>query len=158
MTGSSRPIKIGVVVLVAAIGVFIVGLLILSALWVVTRGGSIAATAVTTTSDGQLWTLATPLNPDGTRIAVITDANSQIVFAGSMRFSDYSRWFVHGSAGEFWIYSGDIGILHYSRDTGGQWVEQTWIASLATSKMPREFYSKLPDSSQSRIDPANVLP
>lgn len=158
MTASSRPIKIGVVVLVAATGVFVVGLLTLSALWFVTRGGSIAPTAVTTTSDGQQWTLSTQLFRNGMRIAVITDTTSQFVFAGSMRFSDYSRWFVHGSAGEFWIYSGDIGILHYSRDTGGQWVEQTWIASLATSKMPREFYSKLPDSSQSRIDPANVLP
>lgn len=158
MKGPRRGITIGIVILVGAIGVFAVGLLSLSALWVVTRGGSIVPTAVTTTADGRQWTLATQLNPDGTRIAVITDANSQIAFAGSMRFSDYSRWFVYGSAGEFWIYSGDIGILHYSRDMGGQWLEQTWIASLATSKMPREFYSKLPDSSQSRIDPANVLP
>jgi hypothetical protein len=154
----ARAVKLGITTLIAAAVLISVAIVCVLALWFVTRGGSIAPTAVITTSDGQRWTLATQLNPNGTRIAVITDANSQIVFTGSMRFSDYSRWFVYGSAGEFWVYSGDIGILYYSRDTGGLWVEQSWIASLATSKMPREFYSKLPDTSRKRIDPAFVLP
>lgn len=116
------------------------------------RGVPTTTVAIILPATGEVVSLATQLNPNGTRIAVITDANSQIVFSGSMRFSDNSRWFVYGSAGELWIYSGDIGILRYARDSDGQWSEQTWVVSLATSRKPRAFYSQLPDSSRKSID------
>ena len=155
---NARTVKLGFTVLVVATVLLAAVIVFALAHWFVTRSGSSVREAMTTTPDGQQWTLATLLNQDGTRIAVINDAKDQSVFSGMLRFSDYSLWFVYGGAGEFWIYSGDIGILHYARDSGGQWVEQTWIASLAKSKMPREFFSKLPDSSRRRIDPASVLP
>lgn len=155
---NARTVKHVITVSIAATVLLAAVIAFAFAVWFVTRRGSSDRAATTTTPDGRQWTLVTQLNTDGTRIAVIEDSSGVLAFTGSMRCSEHSRWFVHGSTGEFWIYSGDIGILHYARDSGGQWSEQFWIESRAAAKMPREFYSKLPDTSRRRIDPANVLP
>lgn len=157
---TARTAKPRVMVLlgaVAAVAVIVAGTLLVIVVWFFTRGGSSAPTAVTTTPDGQQWTLATQLNPDGTRIALISDTNNQVVFTGSLRFSDYSRWFVHGGEREFWIYSGDIGVLHYTLHPDGTWRE-TSARSSTNVAMPRAFYEALPESTRRHVRQESIGP